>query len=97
MSSARVMKASESHGAGRVGSGFELWAVVAEYRALRASVLRLWRESGPEPDLHDIDDVTRFNECIDQSLTEAVRSYTEQVARDRETILDKRTSGTQRC
>jgi hypothetical protein len=83
----RVNKASETHGAGRVGSGFELWAVVAEYRALRASVLRLWRESGPQPDLHDIDDVTRFNECIDQSLAESVRAYTVQVQRDREAML----------
>ncbi len=54
---------------------------------VRASVLRLWRESGPTPDLHDLDDVTRFNESIDQSLTSAVRSYTEQVKRDREALL----------
>jgi hypothetical protein len=45
-----LTRASSSHGAGRVTSGFELPAVVAEYRALRASVLRLWRESGPAPD-----------------------------------------------
>ena len=45
----RVNRASEKHGADRVGSGFELWAVVAEYRALRASVLRLWQESAPDP------------------------------------------------
>ena len=50
-------------------SGFELWAVIAEYRALRASVLRLWRESEPTSALHDLDDVTRFNESMDQSLT----------------------------
>ncbi|WP_254511453.1 hybrid sensor histidine kinase/response regulator [Anatilimnocola floriformis] len=85
----QVNKASELHGAGRVGSGFQLWAVVAEYRALRASVLRLWRESGPETDLNDIDDVTRFNECIDQSLTESVRAYTKQVERDRVELLVK--------
>jgi len=82
-----IDNASDTHVAGRLRSGFELWAVVAEYRALRASVLRLWRESGPEPDRHDIDDVTRFNECIDQSLSESVRAYTEQVQRDRDTIL----------
>ncbi len=87
MSSDLVDKASELHGERRVDSGFELWAVVAEYRALRASVLRLWRESSPEPDLNDIDDVTRFNECIDQSLTESVRAYTDQVRRDREALL----------
>jgi signal transduction histidine kinase/ActR/RegA family two-component response regulator len=85
--SGRVDRASEKHGAGRVGSGFDLWAVVAEYRALRASVIRLWRNSGPNPDLRDLDDLTRFNESMDQSLTEAVRSYTEQVKRDREALL----------
>ena len=82
-----LTRASSSHGAGRVGSGFDLSAVVAEYRALRASVLRLWRESGPVPDLRDIDDVTRFNESIDQSLTHAVRSYVEKVERDRKELL----------
>jgi signal transduction histidine kinase len=82
-----LTRASSSHGRGRVVSGFELWAVVAEYRALRASVLRLWRESQRTPDLCDLDDVTRFNESIDQSLTHAVRSYAEQVERDRETLM----------
>ena len=82
-----LTRASSSHGTGRVTSGFDLWAVVAEYRALRASVLRLWRESGPAPDLRDVDDLTRFNESIDQSLTHAVRSYAQQVERDREALL----------
>ncbi len=85
----QIDRASETHGADRVGSGFDLWAVVAEYRALRASVLRLWRESEPKPHLHDLDDVTRFNECIDQSLTESVRSFTEQVKRDRQAGVDE--------
>jgi signal transduction histidine kinase len=80
-------RASSSHGTGRVASGFDLWAVVAEYRALRASVLRLWRESSPSPDLRDVDDVTRFNESIDQSLTQSVRSHVVQVERDREALL----------
>ena len=70
-----------------MASGFDLWAVVAEYRALRASVLRLWRESGPAPDLRDVDDLTRFNESIDQSLTHAIRGYVDQVERDREALL----------
>ena len=83
----RIDGASDVHAAGRVRSGFDMLAVVAEYRALRASVIRLWRESGPAPDLSDIDDVTRFNESIDQSLTEAVRSYTQQVDRGRQMFL----------
>ena len=70
--SARVARASVLHGRGRHGSGFDLPALIAEYRALRASVVRLWHESHPRPDAHDLEDLTRFNESIDHSLTEAV-------------------------
>ena len=84
-----LTRASASHGTGRVASGFELWRVVAEYRALRASVLRLWSESGPAPDLRDLGDVTRFNESVDQSLTHAIRGYVEQIEHDRKALADK--------
>jgi hypothetical protein len=68
----RLDSASILHGVARVGSGFNLIEVLSEYRALRASVLRLWRASNPDPDLNDLDDITRFNECIDQSLAVGV-------------------------
>ncbi|MEX0937709.1 MAG: HAMP domain-containing sensor histidine kinase [Pirellulales bacterium] len=79
--------ASDKHAIGRLGSGFDLLAVVSEYRALRASVLRLWHESGPQPDGNDVDDVTRFNESIDQSLSKAVSSYTRRVDQSRDLFL----------
>jgi signal transduction histidine kinase len=82
-----LARASSSHGAARVTSGFDVWAVIAEYRALRASVLRLWRQTEPTPELRDVEDLTRFNESIDQSLTYAVRSYVETVERDRQALL----------
>src|SRR3954453_17669465 len=85
--SVRVDGASDVHAVGRVRSGFDLLAAVPEYRALRASVIRLWRESGPSPELRDLDDLTRFNESIDQSLTEAIRSYTQRVDRSRQMFL----------
>ncbi len=85
--SARVDKASTLHGRGRVVSGFDLAALVSEYRALRASVIRLWRESCPNPDGRDLYDLTRFNESIDQSLAEAARTYTEAVDRSRRLFL----------
>jgi hypothetical protein len=84
---ARMVHASAEHAVGRVASGFGLAAVVAEYRALRASVVRLWRESNPQPDGHDLDDLTRFHESMDQSLAEAVRSFTERVDRSRRMFL----------
>ena len=75
----RLRRASSSHGMGRTVSGFDVSALLAEYRALRGSVLRLWRESAASPDTRDLEDVTRFNESIDESLTDAVRSFAEQV------------------
>jgi signal transduction histidine kinase len=87
LESDRLEGASAVHGLGRVASGFDLMEVVSEYRALRASVLRLWRESAPNPCVADIDDITRFNESMDQSLTQAVRSYTERVDQSRQMFL----------
>ncbi|MEA5451882.1 sensor histidine kinase [Leptolyngbya sp. CCNP1308] len=83
----RLDYASVLHGAARVGSGFDITEVVAEYRALRASVLRLWRASRPPIDINAIDDITRFNESIDQSIAEAVGSYTNRVEQSRRMFL----------
>jgi signal transduction histidine kinase len=85
--SRRVDGASDIHARGRVESGFDMMQMVAEYRALRASVVRLWRDSKPDPDQRDIDDITRFNESIDQSLTGAIESYTQRVDRSRQMFL----------
>jgi signal transduction histidine kinase len=79
--------ASEMHATGRLGSGFDLMEVVSEYRALRASVLELWRDSAPEAHERDVEDLTRFNESIDQSLTKAVSSYTKRVDQSRDLFL----------
>lgn len=79
--------ASEQHAMGRLGSGFDLLEVVSEYRALRASVLRQWHESGFPSHNSDVDDVTRFNESIDQSLAKAVSSYTKRVDQSRDLFL----------
>jgi signal transduction histidine kinase len=79
--------ASESHALGRLGSGFDLMEMVSEYRALRASVLRLWADSRPAFHESDVDDLTRFNESIDQSITRAVGSYTRRVDQSRDLFL----------
>ncbi len=83
----RLDHASKVHGFERVGVGFDIMEVVAEYRALRASVLRLWYESRQQSSLDDIEDITRFNEAIDQSLAEAVDSYTSRVEQSRHMFL----------
>lgn len=85
--SAALNGASEQHAIGRLGSGFDLLEVVSEYRALRASVLRQWHDSGFPSEDSDVDDVTRFNESIDQSLAKAVSSYAKRVDQSRDLFL----------
>jgi signal transduction histidine kinase len=79
--------ASDAHAVDRLGQGFDMLEVMSEYRALRASVLQLWRDSGPDADDRDVEDLTRFNESIDQSLSKAAASYTKRVDQARDMFL----------
>jgi signal transduction histidine kinase len=79
--------ASKLHAVDRLGLGFDLLQVMSEYRALRASVLRLWHDSAPGADERDVNDLTRFNESIDQSIAKAVASYTGRVDQARDMFL----------
>jgi len=79
--------AAEAHGAGRAESGFTVEQMVAEYRALRASVIRLWTREQGELRAADIEDLTRFNEAIDQSLAESVAEFNENIDQAKEMFL----------
>jgi len=82
--------AAQEHGTGRAGSGFTVGQMVAEFRALRASVTRLWlAEAAGEPrtDLAGLTDLIRFNEAIDQAIAESVSRFSQAVARTQERFL----------
>jgi diguanylate cyclase (GGDEF)-like protein/PAS domain S-box-containing protein len=68
---------AELHGAGRMSAGFTVNDTVAEFRALRASVMRLWGEHDGATDTVDLasEDLIRFNEAIDQALAESLEAY----------------------
>ncbi|HEX2092523.1 MAG TPA: sensor histidine kinase [Longimicrobiaceae bacterium] len=82
-----LVTAAGEHGAGRAESGFTIGQMVAEYRALRASVLRLWTREQGELKAADIDDLTRFNEAIDQSLAESISEFNQNVEYAKEMFL----------
>ena len=63
------------HGVTRSQLGFRIDECVSEFRALRASVLRLWSKASPIAMESDLADMTRFNEAIDQALAESIDSY----------------------
>lgn len=79
--------AAEEHGAGRAESGFTVEQMVAEYRALRASVIRLWTAKLGELGPSNIEDLTRFNEAIDQSLAESVSRYNQDLDQAKDVFL----------
>ena len=80
--------AAESHGTLRHLAGFDLVQLVAEFRAMRASVLALWQRS-PESSAAGvaIEEITRFNEGIDQALAESVERYSSNLAASRDMFL----------
>ena len=82
-----VPTAAEEHGAGRAESGFTVEQMVAEYRALRASVIRLWTKAQGVLAADDVEDLTRFNEAIDQSLAESVSRFSQDLEQAKETFL----------
>lgn len=79
--------AAEKHGADRAESGFSTDQMVAEFRALRASVIRLWTKAQGEMAPADLNDLTRFNEAIDQSLAESISRYTQDLEASKEMFL----------
>ena len=67
--------AANAHGTDRAATGFSPTDVVSEFRALRASVLRLWSETRDDFTREHLEEVTRFNEAIDQMLVESMTRY----------------------
>lgn len=79
--------AAQTHALTRLMAGFTLDQMVSEYRALRSSVLRLWLAQGYAGQDHEVDDVIRFNEAIDQALIESIGAYGHAVETTRKTVL----------
>lgn len=79
--------AAATHGTLRQLSGFSLIQLTAEFRALRATVLRLWLPNVSAITETATSDMVRFNEAIDQALAESVGTYSKRAAAARDTFL----------
>ena len=69
---------AERHGFLRMQQGFSINEMVAEYRALRASVIKLFNNATTlqrSISISESNDLTVFNEAIDQALAESISSY----------------------
>ena len=82
--SANTMEVSgRLHADDRIQHGFPFRAVLAEFRALRATVLRLYAETGAA----DLREVARFNEAIDESLTASMDRFAVQADKFRDQFI----------
>lgn len=79
--------AASMHGTLRQKSGLTLPQLTAEYRALRATVLRLWLPQVKHMTDTAVADMVRFNESIDQALSESAITYSKHAAVVRDTFL----------
>lgn len=71
----------------RIESGFDLVEIIAEYRALRSCILRLWRSSYPESFTTGAAEIVRLGEAIDQNIAEAIPYYEEREIHYRDRFL----------
>jgi signal transduction histidine kinase len=79
--------AASIHGALRQASDFSLLQLAAEFRALRATVLRLWLPKVSQMSAEAAGHMVRFNEAIDQALAESVVTYSARADHTRELFL----------
>ena len=81
------LTAAQEHGAGRAQSGFTIAEMASEFRALRASVIRLWLRDQDTVSSAELQDMIRFNEAIDQAIAESITRYTNDVGESKERFI----------
>jgi signal transduction histidine kinase len=79
--------AAARHGLLRLQSGYSVAQLISEFRALRATVVRLWLAWLQRVSEATTNDLVRFNETIDQALAESAVAYSDKADRTRETFL----------
>jgi signal transduction histidine kinase len=79
--------AASEHGADRADSGFTVEQMVAEFRALRASVVRLWTDAHGQAGRAELDELIRFNEAIDQAIAESLQRHSFAIDQTKERFL----------
>lgn len=79
--------AASAHGGDRQASGFTLPQLTAEYRALRASVIRLWLPTVKSFSRKSVEELAKFHEGMDKALQESAVKFAEKTNRARDTFL----------
>jgi signal transduction histidine kinase len=70
---------AQAHGGDRLWQGSNQVQGLAEFRALRATVIRLWMNSSPPIDDSAMYQLIRFDEGIDQAVSESTARFMDQL------------------
>lgn len=79
--------AASIHGAARHDSQFSLLQLSSEFRALRATVLRMWLPLVDALGERTVGEMIRFNEAIDQALAESIIAFSQRADQTRDLFL----------
>lgn len=82
-----ITRIAREHAKQRFQQGFSLDQLVAEYRALRASIIRRWTETLQEVSRESFEELARLGESMDQALTESASLYATKVDDSRNLLL----------
>jgi signal transduction histidine kinase len=78
--------AGEQHAVQRAKEQFDWEQLIGEFRAMRASVLRHWSKACPTG-TGRIEEISRFNEAVDEVLASSVRCYAGKLEEARDVII----------
>lgn len=67
--------AASVHGIMRQNEGFTASELAAEFRALRAAILRIWLPKIDVMSKEVVTDIVRFNEAIDEALADSITTH----------------------
>ncbi len=79
--------AASEHGAALASRGFDVESLVAEFRALRATVISMWIKYEQPAGATELEEMRRFDEAIDQAIAESLAQYTRDVEATRDRFL----------
>ena len=79
--------AATEHGHRRAQSGFTVADMIAEFRALRASITRRWLAQTTEFGRDEVEALVRFNEAVDRAITESLAQYGRDMEETRQRFL----------
>jgi len=85
--SEKIESDAQTHGATRVEQGMSITDINAEYRLLRAKILKLWMQGNDSISTQDFEDMLNFNEAIDAALSKSVIEYEKIIEDARNTFL----------